>query len=175
MKRSTSFMLAMFTGILWMQTVWSATQDREFKDPQGRYALTLKEGWEAIIHKDGAGNPIADIIYENRERGLLRIREHRRSSNLAPKEFAQREQDMSLRFLPGFTQGTVEPFSHNQYDGAVVNFDFTYGGRPKTARYYYLKIDADSYYALMFEGSPQVLRTMRNRIDLMARSFQLLH
>lgn len=151
-----------------------ASQEREFTDPNGRYALELREGWEPVIYKDGAGNTVVDIVFENRERGLLQIRERRRDQEMTPEEFARREQETSIRFRPGFTPGQLEPFSNRYYEGAVLSFDFTYGGRPKTARYYYLKVDAHTYYVLQFEGSPQVLRTLRNRTDLMARSFRLL-
>jgi len=151
-----------------------AIQEREFSDPNGRYSLQLREGWEPVVYKDGAGNTVVDIIFENRERGLLQIRERRRDQDMTAEEFARREQETSIRFRPGFTQGKLEPFSNRSYEGAILSFDFTYGGRPKTARYYFLKIDASTYYVLQFEGSPQVLRTLRNRTDLMARSFRLL-
>ncbi|MBI3948933.1 MAG: hypothetical protein HY314_00540 [Acidobacteria bacterium] len=136
--------------------------------------MTLREGWQPVISKDGAGNTVVDFVFDNREQGLLRIRERRRDRDMTPEEFARREQETSLRFLPGFTQGSIEPFSNRNYPGTALSFDFTFGGRPKTARYYYLKIDPNTFYVMQFEGNPQVLRTIRNRTDLMARSFRVL-
>jgi hypothetical protein len=180
MKRGTRYFLPIvILSALWAQsslgtTQEQETQEREFQDPNGRYLLTLKEGWEPVVYKDGAGNTVVDVVFENRERGLLQIREKRQDRDATPEEFARREQETSIRFRPGFTAGSIEPFTNKYYPGAVLSFDFTYGGRPKTARYYYLKIDQNSFYVLRFEGAPQVLRTMRNRTDLMARSFRVL-
>ncbi|MCS6803794.1 MAG: hypothetical protein RMM98_17440 [Acidobacteriota bacterium] len=175
MTHDQSVWLATLTLLLCWPFIGAAhAQDREFIHPDGRYAITLKEGWEEVISKDGAGNTVVDIIFENRERGVLRIRERRRDQDIAPQELAQRDQETSIRFRPGFVQGSIEPFNHKEYPGALLTFDFAYGGRPKTAFYYYLKIDANSYYMLQFEGHPQVLKTMRNRTDLMARSFRVL-
>lgn len=175
MKQNRSAWLVTLTlALCWLSISVAARQEREFTHPEGRYAITLKEGWEEVISKDGAGNTVVDIIFENRERGLLRIRERRRDQDIAPQELAQRDQETSFRFRPGFVQGSIEPFNHKEYPGALLTFDFTYGGRPKTAFYYYLKIDANSYYTLQFEGHPQVLKTMRNRTDLMVRSFRVL-
>jgi hypothetical protein len=172
--RTSYLLLAAILGALMVTSLWATTQEREFQDPNGRFSLTLKEGWEPSVQKDGAGNPVVDIIFENRERGLLRIRERRRDQDTPPEEFARREQELSIRFLPGFTSASIEPFNTKNYPGVVLSFDFTKGGRPKTARYYYLKIDANSFYTLLFEGDSQVLRTLRNRLDLMARSFRVL-
>lgn len=172
--RTIYILLPLIVGATWAEVSGGTAQEREFQDPNGRFSLTLREGWEPVIYKDGAGNPVVDIVFENRERGLLQIRERRRDQDMTPEEFARREQETSLRFRPGFTQGSIEPFSTRNYPGVVLTFDFTYGGRPKTARYYYLKIDANTFYVLQFEGAPQVLRTMRNRADLMARSFRVL-
>jgi hypothetical protein len=148
-------------------------QDRAFSDPGGKYELTLKEGWEPVTYKDGGGNTVTDIVFENRERGILRIREMRVDENLSAEAVARRELETAIRFRPGFTAGSVEPFSGKDADGVVLAFDFTFGGRHKTARYYYLKINENTVYALRFEGDPGVLRTMRNRTDLMARSFRV--
>ncbi|RMG51043.1 MAG: hypothetical protein D6723_11285 [Acidobacteria bacterium] len=147
---------------------------RVFKDPHGAYMLVLRDRWEPVTYKDGAGHTVVDIIYENRERGLLRIRKRHVDREMTPEEFARRMQETSFQFRPGFTRGSLEPFNRGPYPGALLTFDFTYGGRPKTARYYYLKVDPHTFYVLQFEGNPQVLRTMRNRTDLMAQSFRVL-
>lgn len=167
-------LLIVVGGAVWSEATWGMIQNQEFQDPNSRFSLILQEGWEPVVYKDGAGNTVVDIVFENREQGLLQIRERRRDQDMTPEEFARREQETSIRFRPGFTRGSLEPFTRGNYEGVALSFDFTYGGRPKTARYYYLKIDRNTFYVLQFEGSPQVLRTMRNRTDLMAQSFRVL-
>jgi hypothetical protein len=176
MKTRVVFAILAITVFLsFFKTDARSLQDRTFKDPGGKYELTLREGWEPVSYKDGGGNLVTDIIFENRERGLLRIREMQVDENLSAEAMARRELEMSIRFQPGYAFGSLEPFKSTHYaDGAALSFDFTFGGRRKTARYYYLKVSENTFYALRFEGDPGVLRTMRNRTDLMARSFRVL-
>ncbi len=146
-------------------------EDREFRDPGGKWTITLKDNWEPTVYQDGAGNTVVDIIYDNREEGILRIRPLSADQGVTAEEAASREQESAHRFRPGFTRGKFEPFS-GALNGTVLNFEFTSGGRRKTARYYYLKASDTLFYVLRFEGRPEVLRSLRNRNDLMARSFR---
>ena len=145
--------------------------DREFKDPASKWQIILKDNWEPTTYQDGAGNSVTDIIYDNREEGILRIRALTVDSGTTAEELALREEESTNRFRPGFTKGKLEPFNGNLH-GVVANFDFTSGGRRKTARYYYLKASETLFYVLRFEGRPEFLRSLRNRNDLMARSFR---
>ncbi|MBI4470532.1 MAG: hypothetical protein HY650_14550, partial [Acidobacteria bacterium] len=148
-------------------------EDRDFKDPAGKWQITLKDNWEPTVYQDGAGNTVVDIIYDHREEGILRIRPLVVDSETGAETLAIREEERANRFRPGFVKGKLEPFS-GKLDGIVQNFDFTTGGRRKSARYYFLRASDTLYYALRFEGRPEVLRSHRNRTDLMARSFRPL-
>lgn len=155
----------------------SADQDRgerEFKDPTGKYQLVLRDLWEPNSYEDGAGNTVTDIIYGNSEDGILRIRQFKVDPGQTAQDYATREEEVSLRFRLGFVRGTREPFSGTHHSGTVFNFEFTRRGRRTAARYYYLKSDETTLYILQFEGRPEILRSIRNRTDLIARSFKVI-
>lgn len=156
------------------QTPPSRPEEREFKDPQGKYSLLLRDQWEPVTYQDGAGNTVTDIIYNNSEEGLLRIRQFKVEPQVTPRDYASRDEETAFRFRPGFVRGSLEPFGGSYPDSVVLTFEFTHRGKRKLARYYYLKTDETTLYVLQFEGRVEVLRSIRNRTDLMARSFKVL-
>jgi hypothetical protein len=174
MRTSVFFALVVFFSLPLTGMGGRPLQDRSFTDPGGKYELVLREGWEPTTQKDGGGNMVTDFIFENRERGLLRIREVPIEGNPSAEDAARREVENRIRFMPGYTAGSTERFTTTHAEGVALSFDFSRGGRNKTARYYYLKFNDTTVYVLKFEGDPAVLRSMRNRTDLMARSFRLL-
>jgi hypothetical protein len=149
-------------------------EEREFTDPQGKYRLLLRDRWEPVTYQDGAGNTVTDIIYNNSEEGLLRIRHFKVDPHVTPSESAARDEETAFRFRPGFVRGALEPFGGSYPGSMVLSFEFTHRGKRKLARYYYLKTDETTLYVLQFEGRAEVLRSIRNRTDLIARSFKAL-
>ncbi len=148
------------------------SEERPFQDPEGRYQLVLRDRWEPVTYQDGAGNTVTDIVYGSSEEGLLRIRSFKVEPGTSPRAFAEREEEVSLRFRPGYVRGAMEPFGGVYAESVVLNFEFTRRGQKKIARYYYFKTDETTIYALQFEGRPDVIRSTRNRLDLIARSFR---
>ncbi len=148
-------------------------EERPFQDPDGRYQLVLRDRWEPVTYQDGAGNTVTDIVYGSSEEGLLRVRQFKVEPGTSPRAFAEREEEISLRFRPGYLRGTMEAFGGVYPESVVFNFEFTRRGQKKVARYYYFKTDETTIYVLQFEGRPEVIRSTRNRLDLIARSFRV--
>jgi len=149
-------------------------EERLFKDPDGRYEIVLRDLWEPVTYQDGAGNTVTDIVYENSEEGVLKVRQFKVDPGTSTEAYAKREEEISLRFRPSYVRGSLEAFSGTYPNGVVFNFEFTRRGKRRAARYYYVKTDETTIYVLQFEGRPEVIRSMRNRTDLMARSFKLI-
>ena len=51
-----------------------------------------------------------------------------------------RDQDLKLRFLPGFVEGKQEPFN-GRLDGVTMSYEFVRTGKPMLGRIYYLQAD----------------------------------
>ncbi len=149
-----------------------APEERPFRDPEGRYELVLRDRWEPVTYRDGAGNTVTDIVYGSSEDGVLRIRRFPVEPGTSPRAFAEQQEEISLRFRPGFLRGALESFGGVYPESVVFNFEFTRRGQKRAARYYYFKTDETTLYVLQFEGRPEIIRSTRNRLDLIARSFR---
>jgi len=87
-------------------------------------------------------------------------------------ELASRDQDLKLRYLPGFVEGKQEPFN-GRLDGVTMSYEFVRTGKPMLGRTYYLQVDNRTIYALRFTGLRDKLSRIRNQTDLIARTFKL--
>src|SRR4026208_1070243 len=63
--------------------------------------------WKAILEPDAAHDH-PEFVYGDRLDGYLTIRKEVVEAGTGPSELAQRDQDLTLRFLPGFVPGKQE-------------------------------------------------------------------
>lgn len=146
-----------------------------FDDPDGQYTLTLPAGWLAIVSQDSLGRKEINIVFKNRENGALKIR---RVDDADPTmeimQFAQKDEEQTLRFLPAYDKLAIEkiPMSGGR-TGALVSYDYKTGGQPFTGREYYLRLNEKTIYVLRFRGRRNILSTLRSHTDAIARSFKL--
>ena len=146
-----------------------------FEDLDGKFTLTLPPGWLAIVSEDGLGRKEVNIVFKVRENGSLKIR---RADDVDPKtevlEFARKDEEQTLRFLPGYDILNTEKFLlGGGRTGALVAYDYKNGGQPFTGREYYLRADEKTIYVLRFRGRKNILSTLRSHTDSIARSFKL--
>ena len=127
--------------------------------------------WRAILEPDAA-HPNPEFVYGDRLDGYLTIRKEVVDPGTTPAELARRDQDLTLRFLPGFVDGKEEPFN-GRLDGVTVAYEFVRTGKPMIGRIYYLQADNRTIYALRFTGLREKLTRIRNQTDLIARTFKL--
>ena len=126
--------------------------------------------WKAILEPDAA-HEHPEFVYGDRLDGFLTIRKEVVDSGTTAAELARRDQDMKLRFLPGFVEGKEEPFN-GRLDGVTISYEFVRTGKPMLGRTYYLQADPRTIYALRFTGLRDKLGRIRNQTDLIARTFK---
>lgn len=127
--------------------------------------------WKSIIEPDAA-HEHPEFVYGDRLDGYLTIRKEIVDPGTTAAELARRDQDLKLRFLPGFVEGKQEPFN-GRLDGVTMSYEFVRTGKPMLGRTYYLQVDNRTIYALRFTGLKDKLGRIRNQTDLIARTFKL--
>lgn len=127
--------------------------------------------WKAISEPDAA-HEHPEFVYGDRLDGYLTIRKEIVDPGTTPGELASRDQDLKLRYLPGFVQGKQEPFN-GRLDGVTMSYEFVRTGKPMLGRTYYLQVDNRTIYALRFTGLKDKLTRIRNQTDLIARTFKI--
>ena len=114
----------------------------------------------------------AEFIYGDRNDGYLRIRKEALDEGLTVREFARRDQETKVRFLPGYVDGKEENFT-GRMSGVTLSYEYTAAGKPMAGRTYYLQADDRTVYALRFTGMRDKLSRIRNQTDQIARTFKL--
>ena len=127
--------------------------------------------WRPILEPDAA-HEHPEFVYGDRLDGFLTIRKEVVEAGTTPAEVARRDQDLKLRFLPGFVEGKQEPFN-GRLDGVTMSYEFVRTGKPMLGRTYYLQADSRTIYSLRFTGLKDKLARIRNQTDLIARTFKL--
>jgi hypothetical protein len=127
--------------------------------------------WKSITEPDAA-HEYPEFVYGDRLDGYLTIRKEIVDAGITAGELARRDQDLKLRFLPGFVEGKQEPFN-GRLDGVTISYEFVRTGKPMLGRTYYLQADNRTIYALRFTGLKDKLSRIRNQTDLIARTFKL--
>lgn len=126
--------------------------------------------WRAILEPDAA-HEHPEFVYGDRLDGFLTIRKEVVDAGMSPSELARRDQDLKLRFLPGFVPGKEEPFK-GRLEGVTMSYEFVRTGKTMIGRTYYLQTDPRTIYALRFTGLRDKLTRIRNQTDLIARTFK---
>lgn len=127
--------------------------------------------WKSIMEPDAAHDH-PEFVYGDRLDGYLTIRKEIVDPGTTPGELANRDQDLRLRYLPGFVQGKQESFN-GRLDGVTMSYEFVRTGKPMLGRTYYLQVDNRTIYALRFTGLKDKLGRIRNQTDLIARTFKI--
>ena len=127
--------------------------------------------WRAILEPDAA-HEHPEFVYGDRLDGFLTIRKEMVEAGTSPTELARRDQDLKLRFLPGFVEGKTDAFN-GRLNGVTMSYEFVRTGKPMLGRTYYLQVDSRTIYALRFTGLRDKLSRIRNQTDLIARTFKM--
>ncbi len=147
-------------------------QTQTFSSNSVDYVLDLPSPTWRVITEPDSVHEHAEFIYGERNDGYLRVRKEVVEAGTTVEDFAHRELDTKLRFLPGFVEGRQESFA-GRLKGATVSYEFTSGGKAMAGRIYYLVADERTIYSLRFTGLRDRLPQIRNQTDSIARSFRL--
>ena len=126
--------------------------------------------WRTILEPDST-HEHPEFVYGDRLDGYLTFRKEVVEAGTTPADVAQRDQDLTLRFLPGFVQGKQDSFN-GRLDGVTMSYEFVRAGKPMLGRTYYLQADSRTIYAVRFTGLRDKLNRIRNQTDLIARTFK---
>ena len=149
-----------------------ALAQQTYSNEKVEYTFELPSAtWRTIIEPD-AGREHPEFVYGDRLDGYLTIRKEVVDAGTTAAELARRDQDLKLRFLPGFIEGKQEAFS-GRLEGVTMSYEFVRTGKPMLGRTYYLQTDNRTIYALRFTGLRDKLGRIRNQTDLIARTFKL--
>jgi hypothetical protein len=152
-------------------TVAAFAQTETFSDPNVEYTFNLPDAAWKMTVKPSAMSPNVEYVYNDRKDGHLEIRK----LSVKPGELLSdtiREEEVKLQFLPGYVAGKEENFQ-GAMSGRVFNFEYVRSGREMSGRYYFLKTDEKTVYVLRFSGYRDKLRSIRNYVDSIARTFKL--
>jgi hypothetical protein len=150
----------------------AASAQQLYTHDKVEYSFELPStAWRSITEPDAA-HEHPEFVYGDRLDGYLTIRKEVVEAGTTPADFAQRDSDLKLRFLPGFVQGKQDPFN-GRLDGVTMSYEFVRTGKPMIGRTYYLQADPRTIYALRFTGLRDKLNRIRNQTDLIARTFKL--
>lgn len=149
-----------------------AAQEHSYTSSKVDYTVDFPSSTWKVIGEPDELHQHAEFVYGDRNEGYLRIRKETLEEGLGIKEFAVRDQDQKVRFLPGYVDAKMEPFS-GRLTGWTAGYEYTQAGKPMGGRTYYLQADARTVYALRFTGMRDKLSRIRNQTDLIARSFKL--
>jgi hypothetical protein len=171
--RCFTFILSaiLLTGIL----IPAAFAQEVFEDPEGKYTITLPSGWLAIVNQDSLGRKEVNIVFKVRENGALKIRSiDDVEPNTEVMSYAKRDEEQTVRFQPGYDKISLENFLvGGGRSGALLSYDYkNAAGQPFTGRNYYLRTGEKTVYVLRFTGRKNILATLRNQTDAIARSFK---
>ena len=167
MKRILVFSLA---ALLLVIQVASAQQ--AYSNDKVEYTFELPSAtWRTILEPDAA-HEHPEFVYGDRLDGYLTIRKEVVDAGTTPSQLARSDQDLKLRFLPGFVPGKEETFN-GRLDGVTMSYEFVRSGKTMLGRTYYLQADNRTIYALRFTGLRDKLGRIRNQTDLIARTFKL--
>ena len=149
-----------------------AAQSHSYTSAKVAYIVEFPSPMWRLVDEPDEMHQHAEFVYNDRNDGYLRIRRETLDEGLTVSEFARRDQEQKVRFLPGYVNGKDDNFT-GRMSGVTVSYEFTQAGKPMAGRTYYLQADERTVYALRFTGMRDKLSRIRNQTDQIARTFKL--
>ena len=171
--RSRTALLSLFAAVgLAVFGSTAVAQDHNYTSPKVQYVVEFPSAMWKLIDEPNETHQHAEFIYNDRNDGYLRIRKEVLEEGLTVREFARRDQEQKVRFLPAYVDGKEDTFS-GRMAGVTISYEYTQAGKPMAGRTYYLQADDRTVYALRFTGVRDKLSRIRNQTDQIARTFKL--
>ncbi len=160
-----SFVLMIAAGLFLSVSVLA--QNKTFSDPNVEYTFEIPEANWILTNK----SPNVEFVYNDKKDGHFEVRKLSVKSGGIMADVI-RDEEQKLQFLPGYVAGKEENFQ-GAYNGRVFNFEYVRSSLNMSGRYYFLKVNDTTVYVLRFSGNRDKLRSIRNEVDLIARTFKL--
>lgn len=168
MKRNNLMMI--FASIaMFLAAVPAMAQADTFSDSTVDYSFQLPEPKWKMTVKPSVTSPNVEYVYGDRFDGHLEVRRLTVAKDSILSDIVQSE-EQKLQFRPGFVAGKEENFA-GRLRGSVFNFEYVAAGRSMAGRFYFLRVNETTVYLLRFSGQKDMLRSIRNQTDSIARTF----
>ena len=154
-----------FAGLFMSASAFA--QNTTFSDPNVEYTFEIPQAKWLMTNK----SPNVEYVYGDKKDGHFEVRKLAIKAGATMDEMI-RDEEQKLQFLPGYVAGKEENFQ-GAYNGKVFNFEYVRSSRNMSGRYYFLKANDKTIYVLRFAGDRDKLRSIRNEVDLIARTFKL--
>ena len=152
-----------------------AGQTRQFTRDSIEYVLELPSpAWQDISRLD-VHDHLEFINGNNRTNGYLRVRKIFVDQPTTTADLFSDQQKLELQRLSGYVVcSECEGISfEGRLKGAVFSYEYVIAGRTMYGRIYYLQLDQRTFYSLHFTVARDKLPTVRDQMDLIAKSFHL--
>lgn len=170
--RATTTLLSLFMAIGFAAFGSTVAAQNSYTSPKVEYVVEFPSAMWRLVDEPNEAHQHAEFIYGDRNDGYLRIRKEALEDGLTVREFARRDQEQKVRFLPAYVDGKEENFS-GRMSGVTISYEYTQAGKLMAGRTYYLQADDRTVYALRFTGMRDKLSRIRNQTDQIARAFKL--
>ena len=148
------------------------SQTRTYTSPELRYVLTFPSARWRAVNVPGVAHDSTQFRYDNHGTVHLRIRRELVPEDVSVAEVINRQQTLDRSSLPGYVKEKVEPVA-GRLSGAKYAYEYVTDGKATARVIYYLEANKRMIYRLEFAGSPELLRSVSNQTDFIARNFRL--
>ena len=139
------------------------------------YALDLPSASWTPVSRVDVHEHFEFINGDDHSNGYLRLRKKLVPSGTVPEVIFLEDEKRELARLPGYIvcddRKGVTFAGHLQ--GRVFSYEYVNAGMNMEGRIYYLQVDNRTFYTLHFTVAGVKLRSLRDQMDSMARSFRL--
>lgn len=161
--------------LLLLNSLVLAGQTRWFTRDDIEYVIELPSpSWQVVSRVDVHDHP--EFINGNDpSNGYLGLRKILVDQPTSASELFRRDEKWELQHLPGYvvcSECDGAPFE-GRLSGAVFSYEYVRSGRAMSGRIYYLRLNQHTFYSLRFTVARDKLQTVREQMDLIARSFHL--
>ena len=136
------------------------------------YVLVLPSAHWRVIDVPGVAHDSKQFRYDNHGTVHLRVRRELATENFSVADVIERQQTLDRSSLRGYVKEKVEPIA-GHLSGARYSYEYVTDGKLTARVVYYLKASDRIVYRLEFAGSPELLRSVSDQTDFIARSFRL--
>lgn len=146
-------------------------QTRTYTAENLNYVLVFPSAEWRAINVPGITHDSTEFRYDNGDVVYLRVRRELVGTDVTVADLIQRQQILQRSSLPGYVKEQVEPVA-GRLSGARYAYEYVTDGKPTARVIYYLEANNRIVYRLEFAGSPELLRTLSEQVDFIARSFR---
>jgi hypothetical protein len=147
-----------------------AAQNAVFSDPDVDYSFSLPDAkWRIFGANPSSSNSGVEFVYGDKMDGHLDVRRLSVAKDSAIEDLIQAEEQRQ-QFRQGYVAGKEERFT-GKFRGSIYNFEYVATGRTMAGRFYFLRASDTVVYTLRFTGPKDTMRSIRNQMDIIARTF----